>query len=95
LVGKQLNHCPVFAKGALSGGKVSRGVAKTNRAYTFGQEGCGAFAGVEEDVNWCLEREPRGARRCTPPPAWRPGPRLPSSAAAEKAVAFLRLSLTR
>jgi hypothetical protein len=54
----------------------------------------GEFAGAEDDVNWCLERERRGgatlyAAACV---AARAAERFPSSAAAEKAVAFLRLA---
>jgi hypothetical protein len=54
----------------------------------------GEFARAEEDVNWCLEREPRGgatlyAAACV---AARAAERFPSSAAAERAVEFLRLA---
>jgi hypothetical protein len=52
----------------------------------------GEFTGAEADVNWCLEREPRGgmtlyAAACV---AGRAAARFPSSGAADQAVEFLR-----
>src|SRR5262249_6608805 len=52
----------------------------------------GEFSGAEADVNWCLEREPRGgmtlyAAACV---AARAAAQFPASGAAEQAVEFLR-----